>query len=246
MLISSIQACQHVYVDFGSNIGVQIRKLFEPEKYEHAPILAYFDNVFGPVERRRREVCAFGVEANPVHTEQLRKIEQAYNRRWWRTRFLTGTVVGIRDGVVDFFSDGDTANELWGSSVFDHTHGGRNVTDRELNATRFLLALPRGSAESKVVVKFDIEGSEFLVLPALLDANVLCRDVVTAILIEWHERLLPSTLVVDADTFHNHRFERALALQSCAHGPSLIIDVDDESFLHDGQQLSERSRRDRK
>ena len=29
-------ACQHVYIDVGSNIGVQLRKLFEPAKYPKA------------------------------------------------------------------------------------------------------------------------------------------------------------------------------------------------------------------
>ena len=49
--------CRHVYLDIGSNIGVQIRKLFEPRKYSHgdngrrAEVLPIFDEIFGAAPR---------------------------------------------------------------------------------------------------------------------------------------------------------------------------------------------------
>ena len=52
--------CGHVYLDVGSNIGVQVRKLFEPEKYPGAPILPHYDQLFGKPDYRRKHVCAFG------------------------------------------------------------------------------------------------------------------------------------------------------------------------------------------
>ena len=39
-----LDGCYHVYLDVGSNIGVQIRKLFEPEKYADAHIHKIFNS----------------------------------------------------------------------------------------------------------------------------------------------------------------------------------------------------------
>ena len=55
--------CRHIYLDVGSNIGVQIRKLFEPHRYPNAKVLEVFRKYFGSdTDARRREVCAVGFE----------------------------------------------------------------------------------------------------------------------------------------------------------------------------------------
>ena len=64
--------CTGVYLDFGTNIGVQIRKLFEPHKFEGAQVLPLFTEVFG-AERCR--TCAIGIEPNPRHTRRLDQLE---------------------------------------------------------------------------------------------------------------------------------------------------------------------------
>ena len=65
-----LDGCQYVYLDMGTNIGVQIRflistvsgfgeialnyfrKLFEPQHYEEAKILPVFEKYFGPFNQR--------------------------------------------------------------------------------------------------------------------------------------------------------------------------------------------------
>ena len=60
--------CEHIYLDVGTNIGVQIRKLFEPHKYLGAPVYTLFDVSFGAAASGKRcRVCAIGVEPNPRH-----------------------------------------------------------------------------------------------------------------------------------------------------------------------------------
>ena len=49
-----LDGCHHVYLDVGSNIGVQIRKLFEPEKFPNAGIHSFFQKSFGSIEKRRK------------------------------------------------------------------------------------------------------------------------------------------------------------------------------------------------
>lgn len=68
----SLDGCYHVYLDVGSNIGVQVRKLFQPELYPDATISTLFDANFGEDRVRRKDfVCSVGFEPNPHHTKIL-------------------------------------------------------------------------------------------------------------------------------------------------------------------------------
>ena len=90
----SLFHCRHVYLDIGSNIGVQVRKLFEPQKYLDTPdpdyrhvrrgaagmkvhlvrTLRVWDEHFGPAPRCN--VCAIGLEPNPTHRARLQQVQR--------------------------------------------------------------------------------------------------------------------------------------------------------------------------
>jgi hypothetical protein len=83
--------CRYIYFDVGSNIGVQVRKLFQPELYPGAKILPHFEQYFGSPEFRRRNdsgVCAIGFEANPSHAKRLKGLEKCYQEMGWRVHFF--------------------------------------------------------------------------------------------------------------------------------------------------------------
>ena len=42
-----LDGCYHVYLDVGSNIGVQVRKLYQPQYYPGAAALNVFKEAFG-------------------------------------------------------------------------------------------------------------------------------------------------------------------------------------------------------
>ena len=42
-----LDGCYHVYLDVGSNIGVQVRKLYQPAYYPGAWALKVFQEAFG-------------------------------------------------------------------------------------------------------------------------------------------------------------------------------------------------------
>ena len=66
--------CYHVYLDVGSNVGIQIRKLYEPHLFTDPipPVEECFTRMFGsPEERNMKEICTFGFEPNPAHKEGL-------------------------------------------------------------------------------------------------------------------------------------------------------------------------------
>jgi len=103
-------------LDVGSNVGVQIRKLFEPEKYRSAPFTEVFDRLFPGHQASHKKSCGIGFEANPNHAQRHRDIESAYSRKGWKMRIYSPVAVSNEDGFLDFYIDpisvkvGETVN----------------------------------------------------------------------------------------------------------------------------------------
>lgn len=234
--VFDIRECRHLYLDIGSNIGVQVRKLFQSTLYPNAPVLKLFDNYFGPVARRRQEVCAIGVEGNPHRTENLTRLQNCYTRIGWRTLFLTETLFGTENGTRAFYSDLDNAHVEWGSSIFDHRQTGKPFTVKEIDANAFLnnYAKPVSARGGVVVAKMDIEGSEFSVLPHLLKHAALCQSVIRTMFIEWHVRHVPSLMRQPSADFQK-ALSTHLRAQHC--NATNTIYFDDETFLFDPNPL---------
>jgi hypothetical protein len=113
-----LHRCSDLYLDLGSNIGVQPRKLFEPECYPGALALDKFADFFGePGSRRRGRVCVVGFEPNVKHAGRLRAVEE--HLRFFKGAsvvFFTETAVGGHEGLLDsnatFHTDG---RRRWGA-----------------------------------------------------------------------------------------------------------------------------------
>ena len=119
-----LDGCYHVYIDVGTNVGIQIRKLFEPEKYPDANVHKVFDTKFGSIKERLRPtidggnmVCAIGFEPNSHHTEKLVEIESAYQECGWRVVIFTESAASDRNGVGRFYTDESYGNMEWGGGV---------------------------------------------------------------------------------------------------------------------------------
>ena len=56
-----LDGCFHVYLDIGSNIGVQIRKLYEPRLYPGAHVHRIFNSVFAPIGAREDKNYPFSI-----------------------------------------------------------------------------------------------------------------------------------------------------------------------------------------
>ena len=209
-----LDGCYHVYLDVGSNIGVQVRKLYEPDLYPEADVHGIFNSQFGPIEERaldRKIICAVGFEPNPHHTEYLKQVESSYKKCGWNVRFFTQSAVSDHNGITQFYSDEAYDYLEWGGGILApdvnniaiepkrHNH---NVTLIRLSeflkdvvATRKLPKVQRegiGSKETvfrqpRVVMKMDIEGSEVDVVPDLIFTGGL--QLINSIMVEWHERL---------------------------------------------------------
>lgn len=228
-------ACTAAYLDLGTNIGVQLRKLFEPHLYRGAPMLALFDACLGPAPKRLRRVCAFGFEANPIHTKRLRALQSAYRNLGWNVTVATETLVGDREQVdVPFFDRGDVSHEHWGGSIFGESKHSQRSLLHQIDIAAFIELRVRELGFPIALAKFDIEGSEFLVLPHLLERNLLCDNWLGTLTIEWHQTAVPPEQRAAAVEFHD-TFAARLARQSCpsGHRPTRVVDFDDETYLHD-------------
>merc|ERR1719500_1392475 len=98
-----LDGCHHVYLDMGTNTGVQIRKLYEPHLFPDASVLPIFDKFFGQEgERDLTTICTVGFEPNIIHNKVLHRLEEQYQACGWRVYINLGTGVGKEEKNVEF------------------------------------------------------------------------------------------------------------------------------------------------
>lgn len=180
-----LNGCQRVYLDVGSNVGIQIRKLFEPELYPNATVLPIFDSRFGPAEQRKVDpgLCAVGFEPNPRNEARLLELQAAYRAQGWRVKIFTQTAVSVSDGTADFYADQAPPqyNEP-GASLLPWRQSKNKTTVNTLDLAKYIneqvgkrrvdVAQP-----TRVVMKLDIEGLEHELFPALIVSGAVCNHV---------------------------------------------------------------------
>lgn len=223
-------------------MGTHIRKVFEPHLYPEAAVLSHYDTVFGDAAFRSQPssktgICAYGFEANPKFTHQLQAVEQSYAAMGWRVKFFVPQAVDIVDQkMVNFHVAHDPKHSDWASRV--NKTGSSGIATPTLDLPSFLnkaISSRTGKDVGKVIVKMDIETSEYDVLPTMVQKKLLCQGAIDLLLIEWHDRLLYSS----AD------LERAKAVRNQVEGDhpcnsgaiTHVVPFDDESYILDGKAL---------
>lgn len=185
--------CYNVFIDVGANIGVHTRFLYEPEKYPRTKAAAaHFAQHFG-LDRDNRDYCSFAFEPNPTHKERHLEIQAAYERMGWHY-YPIFAGAGDADGNMTFYHMHDNSKMEFGFNSL-RTHNIRGQAGEAeivpvIRLAMFLLeeirdrTLPEkvyGEYASvigpKVVLKMDIEGMEYIVLPDLVTSGALCQTV---------------------------------------------------------------------
>jgi len=198
-----LDGCYHVYLDVGSNIGVQVRKLYQPEHFPGAGIINEFRLAFGgdvkhDLKDDFNDICVVGFEPNPRHTPGLLEIQEEYTKCGWSVRFHTETAVSNYNGKTDFYTDSKPYNNEMGAGIVGENVNlkGKSATVDVLRLSDFVLnvvaqrRLPeqeKGKKAPTVLMKMDIEGSEVDVLPDLMWSGAISH--IDTALIEFHERL---------------------------------------------------------
>ena len=230
-------SCEHAYLDVGSNIGVQIRKLFEPSLYpmSEQTSLQAFQGIYGPAPRCH--VCAVGLEPNPRHAERLRLLEDKLITAQAPVAILRAAAA-TANGAIDFFiptvADGSNDRGARGvrpTGAYRGLDVGKRVRVEALDLARLIRkvrgALPEGA---QMLMKMDVEGMEQTILPHLIDSRAIC--LLNTIAVEWHVK----------HQFYNESLggvrSRAMLIDSlrrvrCARELS-AVDMDDEAYEKDG------------
>jgi len=237
--------CSKVFIDVGSNRGTHVRKLFEPAKYPTCPYLAVFDQGFGTSRSEpfsETGICAFGFEPNPRWTSTLKRVQEAYTAKGWRTKFFAPAAVSNKSGSVTFWvhTDKDDHSD-WGASMEKVTnekenqrHPQKAIKVPAIDLAGFMQKLSAHSLPGYKLMKMDIEGAEFMVLPKLLETNLLCKSNLDTMTIEWHGRNLNADEVPGAERTR----QRAMSPMKCGGQPAtMVVEFDDESYLNDGMAL---------
>jgi FkbM family methyltransferase len=239
-----------VFLDVGSNRGTHVRKLFEPHKYPASPYVKIFEKYFGHfIERRlpasKTGICAFGFEANPMWASRLKEIETSYVKQGWRVKFFSPAAVSNTTGEVDFWvrRSNETSHSNWGASVVPYSQRTDEfrhddeyaVVVPKFNLANFVDELGKNAPPGFRLMKMDIEGSEFVVLPPFLEKQLLCKSVLDMLTIEWHEHILMNA----SDQEHAAEVHGQVEDPGkCESGPPTDVEtLDDESYLADGAIL---------
>ena len=218
-----LDGCQHVYIDLGTNIGIQIRKLYEPHLYPRASILSVFKKTFG---NRTNQVCSVGFEANPSHTDYLIEFENYCLRRNWRVKIFTSMAVSTRNGNVTFYTQlGNERNNQWGASLelaSSNKRGYVTVPSIDIVSwyknTVLTRKIPSNFDEPRIMMKHDLEQHDPTVLTDFIFGGVFCtidfiygehlkkefRESVAQI--RQYSKLCKTKLVyMDDESYHNKR-----------------------------------------
>lgn len=190
-----LQSCTSIFLDLGSNNGVSVRKLYEPEKYGGAKLLPHLSAVFGQPDARRAPasktgLCALGLEPNPVHHERLRMVQQSYRKQGWNVHFYP-FAAWSKEGSMPLNMTGkkEPATE---QKAGEGSHlsmrstaraASRQVATRTVDLAAFIKSLPEHSVKLMIM---DIEGAEYQSLAQLIQKNVLCHKTVQKALIAAH------------------------------------------------------------
>lgn len=245
--VNPLDGCLHVYLDVGSNIGVQVRKLFEPQLFPDAPVLKIFDQHFGEhLNRNLSQVCSVGFEPNPIHYQILQKISSSYKNCGWRAIFYE-VGVSFKNDILSYARI--NGPQEWGGFIVEKKDDFGDKLKADINdkmvenvhvirLATFILEivntrkLPESAKTTlpQVVMKLDIEGKEVEVLPDLLISGALGS--VDKTFVEWHGQhkyvSFEDTAIVRAmvDTMCRVAEEKHL-LQRCN-----IQKLDDETYFN--------------
>ena len=98
-----LDGCLHVFIDLGSNRGLQIRKIYETHLFPLAPILPLYERYFGvPEERKLQEICSVAFEPNPKHAQHLLDLAASYQTCGIKVIVFNNTGVGHQDTTSRF------------------------------------------------------------------------------------------------------------------------------------------------
>lgn len=246
--------CKKIFIDLGCNIGVNVRKLYEPKKYLGAKLLPYFQRHFGEPGWRRTPanksgLCALGFEPNHDHRDRLKAIEAAYMENGWHVHFYPYAAWSSEGHMA--FNKSSLRKTGMGDLTKQGAHLSMNQKSgvvvkkadmvRTVNLADFLDTLPEKTVR---LMLMDIEGAEYDTLAQLMMDKMLCRNRVWNLLVEAHDwgditrwgntSSFPKGMHPRSMTAIRQRINQMSDMKWCGDDAvSYVAKLDDETFAKD-------------
>ena len=219
--------CTSFFLDVGSNIGVQVRKLYELYRYPASPIESMF--AAAPGLPPRCAVCALSFEPNPKHTARLTTLSSrrpppaacscCARRRPRATVRSRSSARGTRGSRT-------ASTRRWRVAPRRRVGDGADAAAVGAHTTW----LRRSSG--RIAMKMDVEGVEGRVVPDLIGSGALCE--LAAVIVEWHDAnpylKLPSSSSLDRLAHARCDAPSDGASAKAWTAAPILFDVDDETY----------------
>ena len=186
---------RYVFLDLGTNDGQSVKYFINkaPNKKNKAPLEGY-----GALGGKIWEI--YVVEANPYFNSMLKNLKKYCENLGHTVNLYTETAAWVKNEKLVFYIDTvNINNNFWGSSLLKQhpdvvSSGFKNVT---VNGIDIAEILAKYSPDDEIVLKIDIEGSEYDLLLHLIKTGTL--HLVDIIAIEFHNRFLKDRAYSQAD-----------------------------------------------
>lgn len=198
-------ACFHFF-DGGANVGDSLYKVANPEAHPLSGLARAIAALNG-----QRFVCRrfWAFEGNPAFDDKLQTMCAQLSRQNISCTVMGG-ILSNKSGKASFYLDTVSPPERhqWGSSVFPGTAHTKQAVVQTKSFDLGSLLIQHVGLNDYVVVKLDVEGSEYLVLDALLRDDRRPCLLIDLMLIEWHTNSLGISVRANLERQFNTTLEQ--------------------------------------
>ena len=183
--------CEHVLVDLGANRGDTILRWLTEETYSGRARSSIIDEIYSLSQRQ--SFCVLSFEPNGIFESKLLEIEKKLCNNGYKVKVKLRTAVSDRFAESLIYLD-DVSTYSYGTSLLSekkvnfegkfHALGNEQPVTL-VDLTSILKVLPD---KVELVVKMDIEGSEYDVLRSLISTGIACK--MNILIVEYHAHKL--------------------------------------------------------
>mmetsp|Transcript_2959 Transcript_2959/g.9603 ORF Transcript_2959/g.9603 Transcript_2959/m.9603 type:complete len:291 (+) Transcript_2959:62-934(+) len=232
---------RHILFELGLNRGQTLSDLLTATSEDRNRLKPLLSTLLGGQPFVPSQWCVQGFEANPVFAKQLRSLEESISNAGLCVRLNTRVMAGVSESVVPFYIDGKkdalhgpTQEYFAEGSTMDPVAGKKLRNYRVKNVTSIDFASylsaallgKEGRQGALAVLRMDIEGGEYTMLPHLLQPRpgsggppALCK--LDLLVIEFHYKRVAASVV------KQHADLRRALLQTC---PRLRVVLDPGNY----------------
>ena len=197
------EGCERIFFDVGANLGIHGRFLLEPEVFPNNKYHEVFERAFGADWNQtdmaaKQRYCVVAFEPNPAHRAWHVKQATSYQKYGWKyATVFAAAGAGVSGEKLAFYGNPHEDHNAWGFSV-SNKWSNFSTDVPVANLANFLHhhvgPAVKKTADRKILMKMDIEGAEFAVLPHMIESNSF--HFVDMMTMESHHWMCPITLSI--------------------------------------------------